>query len=34
MPKVVLKTHFISLEGASYATLQNVFVILEVTISR
>ena len=32
MLKVVLKIHFISLGGASYAVLQNVFLILEVSI--
>lgn len=33
MPKTVLKIHFISLGGASYVTLQNIFVILEVSVS-
>ena len=33
MPKLFLNIHFISLVGALYVALQNVFVILEITVS-
>ena len=33
MPKLFLNIHFISLVGALYVALQNVFVILEVSVS-
>ena len=33
MPQVVLKIHLIPVGGASYGTLQMLFVILEVSLS-